>query len=191
MKILVLSYRNFSPFYDLWLICRDINDWKIRNISGIFFVFGLHPPGHIAEKKKHSIFSKGNFCLWNIHIIISYHTYFYQFLFLFSPITYTIFISIYLFLFFYVFLILFWHVLLLCPFGGTSCSIQTLASENGTTRTRIIVISLVKTVLGGSGKTSHLVFSLVLLRLWARLLNDRGMNSNDKTYRKYTLPLAF
>jgi hypothetical protein len=167
------------------MICRVINDWKIRNIADNFvlflaFIFGFHghlaekktayflpsippPPGHLPENK-HSIFSKGNFCLWNINIIISYHTYFYQFLFLFSPITYTIFISIYLFLFFYVFLILFWHVLLLCPFGGTSCSIQTLALENGPTRTRIIVISLEKTVLGGSGKTTliHcLLFALV------------------------------
>jgi hypothetical protein len=54
---------------------------KSETFQAIFFVFGLYPPGHLAEKKKHSIFlafipppghlaenkhsifSKGNFCL--------------------------------------------------------------------------------------------------------------------------------
>ena len=75
MKVLVLGYRLFSPFYYIRLIGRVVNDWKMKKKIRLFSViFGFHPSGQLAGNKQRilsKICLKAHYCLCIVQLLLS------------------------------------------------------------------------------------------------------------------------
>ena len=75
MKVLVLGYRHFSPFYYIRLIGRVVNDWKMKKKIRLFSViFGFHPSGQLAGNKQRilsKICLKAHYCLCIVQLLLS------------------------------------------------------------------------------------------------------------------------